>query len=153
MWSVHVLQLLFDAAAAYSLFISSTFFALGPEFFGRTVFVFLLDFLAIYFAIGLLFDIVTLTSVLITTVKLGTTPVAFYDGERVQALDGPQHGKALAGQACMCVQQFRAGNVGLSCCCATLCNCAVLWHSCWRHGSSLVTVQMATAASAAKLHS
>jgi hypothetical protein len=43
--------------------------------------VFGLDFLALYFAIGLFFDIVTLTSVLITTVRLGTTPVAFFEGK------------------------------------------------------------------------
>jgi hypothetical protein len=78
------LQLLFDAGAAYSLFMTAGFFALGPTFFGRTVLVFGLDFLALYFAIGLFFDIVTLTSVLITTVRLGTTPVAFFEGEREQ---------------------------------------------------------------------
>lgn len=75
------LQLLFDAGAAYSLFMTAGFFALGPPFFGRTVLVLAGDFLAIYFAICLLFDIVTLTSVLISTARLGTTPVAFFDGE------------------------------------------------------------------------
>lgn len=62
---------------------SAGFFALGPPFFGRTVLVILLDFLAVYFAVGLLFDLVTLTSVLITTVRLGTTPMAFYEGKLV----------------------------------------------------------------------
>jgi hypothetical protein len=55
--------------------------ALGPDFFGRVPVVFLLDFLSIYFAFGVLFDVVTLTSVLITTAKLGSSPLAFYDGE------------------------------------------------------------------------
>jgi hypothetical protein len=80
------LQLLFDAGAAYSLFMTAGFFALGPPFFGRTVLVLLGDFLAIYFAICLLFDIVTLTSVLITTARLGTTPVAFFEGGWVSAV-------------------------------------------------------------------
>lgn len=76
-----LLQLLFDAGAAYSIFMSAGFLALGGDFFGRVPLVFLLDFLAIYFAFGVLFDLVTLTSVLITTARLGTTPLAFYDGE------------------------------------------------------------------------
>jgi hypothetical protein len=54
--------------------------------FGRTVLVFGLGFLALYFAIGLFFDTVTLTSVLITTVRLGTTPVAFFEGKRMLVL-------------------------------------------------------------------
>jgi len=78
------LQLLFDFGAAYSIFISSTFFALGPPFFGRVVLVYLLDFLAIYFAIGIFFDVVTLTSILFTTFKLGTAPMAFYDGKHIE---------------------------------------------------------------------
>jgi hypothetical protein len=78
-----LLQLLFDFGAAYSIFISSTFFALGPPFWGRVVLVYLLDFLAIYFAIGIFFDVVTLTSILFTTFKLGTAPMAFYDGKHI----------------------------------------------------------------------
>jgi hypothetical protein len=74
------LQLLFDAGAAYSIFMTAGFLALGPDFFGRVPLVFLLDFLSIYFTFGVLFDVVTLTSVLITTARLGTTPLAFYDG-------------------------------------------------------------------------
>jgi hypothetical protein len=73
--------LLFDAGAAYSIFMTAGFLALGPDFFGRVPVVFLLDFLSIYFAFGVLFDVVTLTSVLITTAKLGTSPLAAYDGE------------------------------------------------------------------------
>lgn len=82
-----LVQLLFDAAAAYSIFMSAGFFALGPDFTGRVVLVFLLDFLAIYFAVGLLFDVVTLASVLITTAKLGASPVAFYGA--VKAIASP----------------------------------------------------------------
>jgi hypothetical protein len=87
-WHLH-LQLLFDAGAAYSIFMTAGFLALGGDFFGRVPLVFLLDFLAIYFAFGVLFDLVTLTSVLITTAKLGTTPLACYDGE-------------FAANACVC---------------------------------------------------
>lgn len=79
------MQLLFDAAAAYSVFMSAGLFAVGPPFFGRTVLVFLLDGLAAYFAVGLLFDLVTLTSVLITTVRMGIAPMAFYDGRVCRA--------------------------------------------------------------------
>lgn len=73
-------QLAFDGAAAFSIFMSAGFLALGPDFFGRVPLVFLLDALSIYFAFGVFFDVVTLTSVLITTAKLGTSPLAFYDG-------------------------------------------------------------------------
>eukprot|EP00775_Hariotina_reticulata_P003826 gene3826-4084_t len=87
-----LVQLLFDFGAAYSIFISSTFFALGPPFWGQVALVYLLDFLAIYFAIGIFFDVVTLTSILITTAKLGTAPMAFYDA--VKAIAGPAGGPA-----------------------------------------------------------
>lgn len=49
--------------------------------------VFLLDILAGYFAFGVLADTVSLTMVLITTAKLGTTPLAFY--EAVKAIASP----------------------------------------------------------------
>lgn len=77
--SATLVQLLFDAGAAYSIFMTAGLLALGPDFFGRVPVVFLLDFLSIYFAFGVLFDVVTLTSVLITTAKLGSSPLAFYD--------------------------------------------------------------------------
>jgi hypothetical protein len=80
--------LLFDAGAAYSIFMTAGFLALGPDFFGRVPLVFLLDFLSIYFTFGVLFDVVTLTSVLITTARLGTTPLAFYDGAYLCGLLG-----------------------------------------------------------------
>jgi hypothetical protein len=94
------LQLLFDAGAAYSIFMTAGFLALGGDFFGRVPLVFLLDFLAIYFAFGVLFDLVTLTSVLITTAKLGTTPLAFYDGR-------------FAAIACICARMGEAGRLAL----------------------------------------
>ncbi|KAF8058368.1 DYF13 [Scenedesmus sp. PABB004] len=80
-------QLLFDGGAAYSIFMTSTLFAAGPDFWGRPFAVFGLDFLAIYFALSVFFDVITLTSVVITTAKLGTAPQAFYDA--VKAIAGP----------------------------------------------------------------
>eukprot|EP00882_Tetradesmus_deserticola_P001774 GHRQ01001906.1.p1 GENE.GHRQ01001906.1~~GHRQ01001906.1.p1 ORF type:complete len:351 (+),score=150.42 GHRQ01001906.1:100-1152(+) len=89
-----VVQLLFDLGAAYSCYMTAGFFALSPVFFGRTALVLLLDFLAVYFAFGLLFDIITLTSVLITTVRLGTTPVAFVDA--VKSIAAPAGSSSVA---------------------------------------------------------
>eukprot|EP00879_Flechtneria_rotunda_P001643 GHRR01001803.1.p1 GENE.GHRR01001803.1~~GHRR01001803.1.p1 ORF type:complete len:350 (+),score=128.99 GHRR01001803.1:229-1278(+) len=82
-----VIQLLVDAAAAYSIFLSAGFFALGPPFYARDFVVLLLDLLALYFATGCLFDLVTLTSVLISAAKLGTAPDRFY--EAVKAIASP----------------------------------------------------------------
>ncbi|KAF6252559.1 hypothetical protein COO60DRAFT_517452 [Scenedesmus sp. NREL 46B-D3] len=102
-----LVQLLFDAGAAYSGYMTAGFFALGPAFFGRTALVILLDFLAVYFAFGLLFDIITLTSVLISTVRLGTTPVAFFDA--VKAIAAPAGGSV-----------GREGGASTGCNCGTL---------------------------------
>jgi len=93
------LQLLLDAGAAYSIFMTAGFLALGPDFFGRVPLVFLLDFVSIYFTFGVLFDIVTLTTVLITTARLGTAPLAFYDGESSWAV---LHGVFRAGVSTTC---------------------------------------------------
>uniref|UniRef100_A0A383WDY0 EF-hand domain-containing protein n=1 Tax=Tetradesmus obliquus TaxID=3088 RepID=A0A383WDY0_TETOB len=100
-----LIQLLFDAGAAYSLFMTAGFFALGPPFFGRTVLVLAGDFLAIYFAICLLFDIVTLTSVLISTARLGTTPVAFFDA--VKTIAAPA-GSSTAADGLKIVEKAKA---------------------------------------------
>lgn len=93
-------QLLLDAGAAYSIFMTAGFLALGPDFFGRVPLVFLLDFLSIYFTFGVLFDIVTLTTVLITTARLGTAPLAFYDGESSWAVLHGAYGAASIYTAC-----------------------------------------------------
>lgn len=96
-----LVQLLFDAGAAYSIFMTAGFLALGPDFFGRVPLVFLLDFLSIYFTFGVLFDVVTLTSVLITTARLGTTPLAFYDAvkEIAAAQGNPAEGLKIVEKA------------------------------------------------------
>lgn len=73
-----VLQTLIDAAATYSIFQSSLFFSIGPDFWGKGALVIILDILAGYFAFGVLFDVATLTAILVTTAKMGTSIDSFY---------------------------------------------------------------------------
>lgn len=72
------IQTLFDGAAAYSIFTSAVFFAAGPPFAGRDVLVFALNALSAYFAVGVVLDLATLTTIVISTVKVGTSIDSFY---------------------------------------------------------------------------
>eukprot|EP00877_Chromochloris_zofingiensis_P010488 jgi/Chrzof1/5693/Cz16g12010.t1 len=105
--SATALQLLFDAGAAYSIFISSVYFGVGPEFFGRTFLVYLLDFIAIYFAIGVFFDVATLGAILITTARLGTSPQSFYTAVKTIAGPSPRGGLAIADKVQTAVNAVR----------------------------------------------
>lgn len=75
------LQVLFDAGACYSIFLSSGLVALGPDYFYKLFLIIALDFIGLYFAAWFVADAFTLTGTLLTSHRRETSPRAFYDGE------------------------------------------------------------------------
>lgn len=101
-----IVQLIFDAGVAYTAYSSSVLFALGPEFFGRRPLLLLDNFIVAYFAISILLDLVTLTAVLITTARMGTSTSALYSAIKTIAAS-PAPGLALADKATAAVNAVK----------------------------------------------
>jgi hypothetical protein len=101
-----IVQLIFDAGVAYTAYSSSVLFALSPEFLGRRPLLLLDNLIVAYFAISIILDIITLTAVLITTARMGTSSGALYTAIKTIAAS-PAPGLAIADKATAAVNAVK----------------------------------------------